>query len=317
MLSGALTERLRSAVSACLQQHVGPDERVLVALSGGIDSICLLDLLSTVLPARCLSALHVHHGISPNADGWAQFAEDTCRARAIAFRCERVVVERGSSDGLEAAARRARHAVFARAECDWVALGHHRDDQAETMLFNLLRGTGLTGAGGMQVRSGRLLRPLLGVGRGDIAAYAALHGLTWCEDESNTDTYYSRNFLRHQIFPRMQERLPAASQNLAQAAVRFSEACDLLDDLARIDLGMCDNFPFSVLLLQALPEQRGRNLLRYLLALNGVRIPGEMRLREALRQLVDAGPDRHPVVVFGSHQLLRRKGRVYLEPANS
>ena len=309
--------RLESAVAACLQRHVATGDRLLVGLSGGVDSVCLLHVLSKQVPAGCLAALHVHHGLSPNAAAWAQFSADFCRALAIPFSCHQVSVERGSDDGLEAAARRARHTVFAQAEADWVLLGHHRDDQAETMVFNLLRGSGLTGAAGMQARSGRLLRPLLDIGREDVVAYAAQHGLTWCEDESNADTYYSRNFLRQQVFPLLHGRWPATSRNLAQAAGRFAEAASLLDELARIDLGALENFPVPVSLLQSVSEPRGRNLLRYLLALNAVRIPGESRLREALRQLIDAAPDRHPAVTFGAHQLVRRKGQIYLDAASS
>jgi tRNA(Ile)-lysidine synthase len=220
-----------------------------------------------------------------------------------------VTVERSSVDGLEAAARRARHAAYDRIVADWILLAHHQGDRAETMLFNLLRGAGIRGAGAMRQRNGRLLRPMLPVTRADILAYARAHRLAWVDDESNTDTRYARNFLRHRIVPALQQRFPAVENRLASAAAHFAEASDLLDDLARLDLGdpSC-RFPLPVDRLMGLAEPRARNALRFLLSLHGVGIPSEQRLTEALRQCLTARPDRHPAIAFGPW-LLRRQGR--------
>lgn len=302
----------------CLDRHVLPGQHVVVALSGGIDSVSLLHALvilhELAHPAFRLSALHVHHALSPNADQWVEFCRDYCARLDIAFISTHVTVERASKDGLEAAARRARHAVFAAADADWLMLAHHREDQAETLMFNLLRGTGVTGAGAMRELNGRLLRPLLSIGRDTIEAYAREHCLEWIEDESNGDTRYARNYLRRNIFPELTRRFPAATKNLAGAAARFAEAQELLDDLARLDLGPDDaDFPVSLKRFGALDEVRARNLLRYLLAVRGVQIPSEIRLREALRQMLTAAEDRHPAIVLGQYRLVRRRGRVYLE----
>lgn len=285
----------------------------MVGLSGGIDSVVLLHALAA-LRHGSVSALHVHHGISPNADHWADFCSGLAQRLALPFMSIKVEVERASGDGLEAAARRARHAAFAAAQADWIVLAHHRDDQAETLLFKLLRGTGSAGAAAMRERSGKLLRPLLNVGRDEIACYAAEHRLDWIEDESNSDLRHARNFLRHRILAPMMARFPGAAKNLAGAAARFAEAQDLLDDLARLDLGATTGFPVTVAALQALPEPRARNALRYLLAGYAVMIPNEARLREALRQMLTAGSDRHPALQFGNHRLVRRRGLIYLEP---
>lgn len=260
-----------------------------------------------------LSALHVHHGLSANADRWEAFCDAYCQRLGIALSRTHVSVERGSRDGLEAAARRARHAAFAATEADWLVLAHHRDDQAETLFFNLLRGTGLAGAGAMRERSGRLLRPLLTLGRDEIEAYARRHQLEWIEDESNADVRHARNFLRGRIFPELSRRFPAAARNMAAASARFAEASDLLDNLARLDLGPADDFPVPIGALKSLDEARARNALRYLLARHRVMIPSEARLREALRQLLDAAPDRHPALMFGRHRLCRRRGQIHLE----
>lgn len=284
----------------------------MVALSGGIDSVVLLHAIWVALGS--FSAVHVHHGLNPAADRWAEFCADLCRAWRVPLTVRRVAVDRKSPDGLEAAARRARHQVFASLPATWVMTGHHRGDRAETLLFNLLRGAGVRGGGAMSERSGRLLRPLLGQGRSSILVYAQKHSLTWVDDDSNLDTRFSRNFLRHSILAELRGRFPAAEARLASASERFAEAADLLDDLAQIDLaGHAPSFPLDLGILDVLPEPRARNILRFLLQRHGVGIPSEERLREALRQFLTAAPDRHPAVSFGSRMLRRKGRRLFLE----
>jgi len=291
-----------------------------VGFSGGRDSVALLHVVQGLragLGYR-LSACHVNHRISPKAAEWQAFCQDFCRKLDVPLDTIAVDVPRGSAEGLEAAARTQRYAAFGGVDADWILLGQHRDDQAETMLFNLLRGTGLLGAAGMpEVRSLRpglaLLRPLLEVDRKDIDGYLLHNALEWVEDESNSDTGYSRNFMRHRVMPLLQTRFPAMAGSLAAAAGRFAEARMLLDDLALADLaGTPPSFPIPLARFANLPEPRGRNLLRFLLTRHGVRIPSEERLVEALRQLCDARPDRHPAVAFGDKQLRRMRGEVHL-----
>lgn len=291
----------------------------MLGLSGGVDSISLLHVLAGQSPGATwsLAALHVHHGLSPHADAWEGFCRETCGRLRVPFESVRVNVERGSPDGLEGAARRARHAAFAAATGDWVMLAQHRDDQAETLLFNLLRGTGLAGAAAMRERNGRLLRPWLDSGRETIEAYAAAHGLAWVEDESNADIRHSRNFLRRKIIPELQGRFPAAARNLAAASLRFAAALELLDELAQGDLGATTDFPLEAGLLTNLSEARACNVLRYLFARRQVMIPSEARLREALRQMREAAPDRHPALAFGRFRLARRGDRIHLESDDS
>lgn len=315
-----MPEALPVAIGSCLDRHVAAGQTLVAGLSGGVDSVVLLHCLRDLATARRLglSALHVHHGLSPHADAWEIHCQAVCADWSIPLAVERVAVERGSRDGLEAAARRARHAAFACSEGDWIVLGHHRDDQAETLLFNLLRGTGLRGAAAMGETRGGLLRPLLSVGREEIVDYARAHGLRWIEDESNADRGFSRNHLRHEVLADLEQRFPGSSANLAAASRRFAEACSLLDDLALIDLGAhAPDFPVDVSVFAALTEPRGRNLLRYLLQRHQIGIPSEERLREALRQLTQAAPDRHPAVAFGAYRLLRRGGRLIVETAQA
>lgn len=310
------TDLISSAIEACLDRHVAPGQTVTVGLSGGVDSVVLLHALrdSALRRNLGLGAVHVHHALSPNAEEWTSHCQQLAATWGIPLAVERVEVERGSADGLEAAARRARHAAFATVGGDWIALAHHRGDQAETLLFNLLRGTGLAGAAAMKEINGRLLRPLLEVGREDIEAYAARHGLRWIEDESNADTDFSRNYLRHEILASIEGRFPGSTANLAAAGRRFAEALALLDDLAVLDLrGSPADFPLEIGTLKVLAEPRARNLLRYLLKRRHIGIPSEERLREVVRQFINAAPDRHPEASFGQWRIFRRAGRILVE----
>ena len=293
----------------------------MVALSGGRDSVALLHVLLSLRRefGYDLAAVHVNHGISPNAGDWQRFCESSCADLGVALTVETVDVARDAPEGLEAAARDRRYEALGRADADWISLAHHRGDQAETLLFKLLRGTGLAGAAAMpEVRplgeGRRLIRPLLDVSRVQIDAYLEERRLGWMDDESNADAGYARNFLRHQVMPLLNSRFPAAEKKLASATAHFAEARDLLDELARLDLaGESAEFPLPLACLTRLPEPRARNLLRFLLARHGVQIPGEQRFRELLRQLREAAPGRQPAANFGSTRIFRRGGRIYLE----
>jgi len=307
------------AVQACLAglQH---DARIAVAFSGGLDSAVLLDIVAQTWAGRGgpLSAIHVHHGISDHADAWAESCRAICARWDINLSITRVSVPRDSREGLEAAARRLRYKVFEAHPAEHVLLAHHANDQAETLLFNLLRGTGVRGAAGIPICSGaagRYLRPLLGCSRAELERYADTHALTWVEDESNADTGYSRNFIRHAVLPVLSERFPTAVENLARATEYFAEAQLMLDEMAEADLGEHRDFPVPVSLLAGLSHARARNALRYLLALRSVQAPAAVRLEEALRQFIEAAPDRHPSLGLPTYRLFRARGQVAIEIA--
>lgn len=298
----SLSADLRARVGASLATRLWPDERLWVGLSGGCDSVVLLHLLSR-LGFGNLSAIHVHHGLSPNADAWAAFCAGYCERLGVPLSIRHVTVDASSGQGLEAAARAARYAAFAECSGDCLLLAHHRGDQAETVLFNLLRGTGVTGAAGMPVerrfRNMRLLRPLLDVSRAKIESYAAAEGLVWITDESNTDTSLTRNFLRHEALTAISQRFPSAEASLAQAANHFAEAAGLLDELAVLDwqsVGEGDAARLPALRQLSLP--RLKNLLRHRLRCLGWQVPVAARLEEFARQLQSAAPDRRPELVL-------------------
>ncbi|MCX7033443.1 MAG: tRNA lysidine(34) synthetase TilS [Arenimonas sp.] len=251
--------------------HAPHDGPVAIAFSGGLDSTVLLHLAAAdpALRARGLRALHVDHGLHPDSAHWAEACGDACAALGVAFESMRVAVQpRG--DGLEAAARDARRAAFARCQRDGelIALAHHRDDQAETVLLRLLRGSG-DGLGAMRpLRAfgcGWLWRPLLALPRSLLHDYAVQHGLRWIEDPSNASQHHDRNFLRHQVMPMLQQRWPQADASFARSAGLLAVQQDLLgaEDAKRLaQVQGVDPATLSVPALLALPEAWRHRVLR-------------------------------------------------------
>ena len=319
MVSGnSLVERVEAQIAPLVPAH----SAILVGLSGGVDSVVLLHLLHS-LAARYawqLSALHVHHGISRNADAWAEFCAGLCERLRIPFHVERVDIAPLREHGIEAAARKLRIAAFSRQDCDFVALAHHADDQAETLLLQMLRGAGVRGAGAMPVlvrhpASPALLRPLLHCARSEILDYAIAQGLQWVEDESNTNDSYPRNYLRHRVMPLLTQHFPAYRETLGRSARHFAEAGQLLDEFARLDAGQAlDGNAMRVATLRGLSPARARNLLRYFLHTQGAPMPQSTHLDEMLRQLCDARQDAAVNVRHGDYQVRRYRDKVYLLP---
>lgn len=265
----------------------GRGARLCVALSGGVDSVVLLHVLAALRDVAGfeLAAAHVHHGLSPHAGHWLEHCAALCRWLDVPFTPLQVSVPRDHPDGLEAAARAARHAALSGVTADWLVFGHHRDDQAETVLFRLLRGAGVRGAAAMAMIEPGRLRPLLTTSRSGILAWARAHDLSWVEDESNAELRHARNFLRHEILPRIESVFPAAAGMLARSAENFREADALLADLAVIDAAACGGEQLSIDALRRLPESRMRNLIRARIQALGLDAPPRARLLEAVRQL--------------------------------
>jgi tRNA(Ile)-lysidine synthase len=281
--------------------------RLAIGLSGGVDSMLLLDLgagLARDLGIE-LSALHVHHGLSPNADGWAAFCAAECAARGVPFALARVAVARGGGTSVEAEARAARHRAFAGLAVDAVALAHHADDQAETLLLQLLRGAGPPGLAAMPAERAPatgpvLLRPFLALPRSLLNAAALGRGLAWVDDESNADVRLRRNYLRAEVAPRLAVAFPGYPQTLARAAAHQADAARLADELAAIDAADgsgCDPVDGPTLAraclerAAALGGHRARNLLRWFLRRHALAAPSAARLDAMLRQLTGAAPD--------------------------
>lgn len=296
-----------------------PADAVCVGFSGGLDSTVLLHALHATARAadRVLTAVHVHHGLSPNADRWAEACLEACRRLDVPLDIERVDVPRDSPRGLEAEARAARYAVYAARREPVVALAHHLDDQAETVLLQLLRGTGLKGVAAMpRLRALNervmLYRPLLAFSRAELEAHARAQGLTWIDDESNLSRSHDRNYLRHEIAPLLDARFPAWRESVARFAAHASTAQSLLDELARID-GLPAHASMPLAVDRRLDEARRANLLRAFLARNDLAMPGEARLAEMARQLFDARTDAQVRIEHDGVVLTRYRGEVRIE----
>ena len=287
---------------------------VCVGFSGGVDSVVLLDALVEE-GARPVSAVHVHHGLSPNADAWADFCRSFCASRNVPLTVERIQVDRKSAEGVEGAARRLRYAVYAARPEPFVALAHHLDDQAETVLLQLLRGTGLKGVAAMpQMRAlpgstVRLYRPLLAFPRAALVARAKERRLEWIEDESNDSTRYDRNYLRHDLAPLLDARFPGWRESVARFARHAGSANELLEELARKD-GALDA---GLFIDATLSEARRANALRAFLALNEVPMPSEARLDEMARQLYGARGDARVAIEHAGIVLRRQRDTVHVD----
>jgi tRNA(Ile)-lysidine synthase len=261
--------------------------RVCVALSGGSDSVVLLHALAALrTDGWSLSAHHVHHGLSANADAWAAHCESFCASLAVPLTVERVTVDQRTGTGLESAARDARITSLDRVAADVIVLAHHAMDQAETLLLQLLRGSGPAGMAAMPAAAGRYLRPLLGVPKSALSSYGQLHQLQWVEDESNSDNRFSRNRLRNAVWPVLVDAFPAAETTLVRAAQLQAEVSELIDDLAKIDAAICvDENALVLQRFNALNAPRRANLLRFWLLENNIGPLASDTLREWLKQL--------------------------------
>ncbi len=300
---------------------------VCAAFSGGLDSTVLLHLLAALRAetGTALSALHVHHGLSPHADAWARHCAAVC-ATACGCRCRvaHVAVSRAPRTSLEEEARRSRYGVFAGAAEDIIALAHHADDQAETVLLQLLRGAGPKGLAGMPLLKpldkstapggALLLRPLLDFPRAALETCARTWQLAWIEDESNGDLRLKRNYLRSRVMPLLLEGFPAPVETLARAARHQAEAAHLLDTLGDLDLARAAaGAALQVEVLKGLDDQRLRNALRRWLDGGGLRQPSEARLAALVRALRDTNNDTQLRWEHEGASLLRHKGLLLLK----
>lgn len=320
-----MNDQVLRRVAGVLAAQGVRSRRVAVGLSGGLDSVVLLDLLNRLRGDfdLALSAIHVNHGISVNAADWERFCGSMCAALHIPLRVERVRVSH-QGEGVEAAARRLRYQAFAREDADFVALAHHMDDQAETLLLQLLRGAGAKGMAAMpelripfpnlghpDPQGPAILRPLLEVSRREISDYASARELEWVEDDSNSDSDLDRNYLRAQVMPLLAARFPGYRETFSRAARNMADQAQLAEDLAAIDLQSPDaRVPVETLRRLSVP--RALNLLRRMFALQGLPMPPRERLEEALRQCRDAAADAQVHVGFESHGLRCHRGMVAL-----
>lgn len=277
--------------------------------------------------------LHVHHGLQAAADGWRDRVEDLAGLLAAPLRQARVEVDAAGGKGIEAAARDARYAALARLAHEegigLVLLAHHRNDQAETVLLRLLRGTGLAGMAAMAPLKSRdglsYLRPWLDQDRATILraaqAFAGATGWQPVQDPTNADPRYTRAALRELLAPVLDARWPGWRAIVARHARHMAEANEILDEVARADFAAlepdADGASFSLAAWRRLSPARQAHVLRYWMGRQGARMPTEARLNDLLRQLRglhSLGHDRQLRVEQAGHVVRCHRGRVWIEP---
>ncbi|RBW47399.1 tRNA lysidine(34) synthetase TilS [Psychromonas sp. B3M02] len=302
--------------------------RLVVALSGGVDSVVLLRLLVQFqrdYPHYQVLAHNVNHGLSPHAEQWADFCEVYCASLNVKLLRSIVNIQKTSRNSLEALAREARYQCFSQhLQADDILLtGHHQDDQLETLLLALKRGSGSTGLQGIRAiqpfHNGHLVRPLLNFSRKQIIDYAETAGLKWVEDESNQDTDFDRNFIRHQITPLLTERWPAIASSASRTARLCQEQQGLVDEVAAQDLqqSMCVRLgtqTLSIAALVDLSQARRNNLLRYWLKFNGLDYPSSKQLTVLWQEVALAEQGKQPCLQLASNTIQRYQGELYIVP---
>ncbi|WP_334178178.1 tRNA lysidine(34) synthetase TilS [Pseudoxanthomonas sp.] len=298
--------------------------RVWVAFSGGLDSTVLLHRLAQdpAVRRQGLRAIHVHHGLHADADAWAAHCEAQCVSRGVPMQVHRVRVDAAHGEGVEAAARHARHAVFMQAmqAGDIIALAHHRDDQAETFLLRALRASGPEGLAAMRpwraFGAGWLWRPLLDMPRSALEAYARAASLSWIEDPSNASTAFDRNFLRHEVLPLLRARWPHADAAFARSAALNADAAGLLARQDRELLARAATADPAALQVGALRDacvaSRARALRHWIDSLSLPPLPAEGVARIDAH-LLDARADAHAEFAWHGAIVRRWRGLLHAE----
>jgi len=311
-----------------------PVKRLVLGYSGGLDSAVLFHLLqhyvknvqqtaAKKITGLSLVALHVNHGLQMQASQWAQHCLAQAAIYGIEMQLIETVVQKKTGQSLEDAARDARYQIFQAfvKEGDVLCLAHHQNDQAETLLFRLLRGSGPLGLAAMRDQLGfgpaALVRPLLRCSRNELENYARRQGLNWVDDPSNEDVHFDRNYLRHEILPRLQQRWPAVIKTFARVADINQDTVQLLTEVAQEDYeiaGRNQGQQLCVLALRNFSDQRIDNLLRYWLQTQGSPLPNRHNLWRIRQELLQPGVGSEARVTWANTEVRVYQHALYCLP---
>ena len=298
------------------------NKTVWVAFSGGLDSSVLLHAVCAVAVSagRRVCAVHVNHGLHDDAARWSQHCAQICKQMQIAFEDILVDTTPYLHLGVEGAARTARYQAFEARfnENDVVLTAHHADDQLETVLLQLFRGSGSLGLAGCAARrplgNAELLRPLLRVRREQIAAYAEQFNLQWLHDPANDSMQFDRNYLRHELMPRLHARWPGLHATISRVAQWQSENAELLDELAQSDLNqIAGDSVLSCSRLLEFGDARLRNVLRWWIRTNEFPVPNAQVMQRIIEDAVKSNQDRAPCVSWQQCEIRKYRDGLYLQ----
>ena len=300
-----------------------------LAYSGGLDSHVLLHLLVTAnLP---ITAIHINHGLSPNAQHWEQHCAAICKNLQVSYQSIVVVVRPAQGESLEACARTVRYAEFAKimGKNDCLLTAHQQDDQAETILLQMLRGAGPKGLAAMPQQAvfaaGSLLRALLAYSRAELVQYARAQQLQWIDDESNFTNDLARNYLRHEIIPILAKRWPGVNKTFARAAMHCAQAAELIDELAEQDYQTVRQLSsnrflsvqpiaLSIVQLKKLSDARQSNVLRYWFGQLALPMPTSSQGQQIQMQMLSSNNAATPTVLCQGIAIRRFQGLIYALP---
>ena len=297
---------------------------VLVGLSGGSDSVALLTIFKEFQDdyGIDLSAIHVDHNLSKKSHSWAEFCQNYCCQIGVPLTLVSVEIDKKSGLGVEGAARDARYDVFSKQPVSFVALGHHLDDQVETFIMQLMRGSGAKGLSSMpSIRNPwggdrpSLIRPWLNIRKRTIEDFLRVNSISWVEDESNYDQTFDRNFIRHSLLPLINKRFPASFKTISRSAKNLADTEVLTQEVAVSDEFFVskDSKGLSIKLLSKLSFERRINLLRYLFIKYGGQYPSRALLLETLDQIYSAAQDAEVCIRYGNISLRRYGMKLFLE----
>ena len=306
-------------IEAIISKEIGSlvSRKFLLAFSGGVDSVVLLDLLVNVLKeSDALRIIHINHNLNEHSNDWAQFSSEICEKYDLPLICESVEPKRHGK-GLEADARELRYQSFRDViqDDEYLLTGHHQDDQMETLLYRIFRGTGIDGL--MAIRreikfgKGFLYRPMLNISREKIEEYAQLKNLKWIYDSSNDDSSYDRNFLRKDIIPSIKKRWPSVENKVSRLSVIAEQNQLLLNELATEDVGPLKNY--NHLDIETLSEKsypRIINIFRFMIKKNNMSVPSMQVLNEGIKTLMHS-KSKSPSMTWNDNTIRRYKHRLY------
>ena len=323
-LKTPISEVVQAVLSAL--SNIDNVKRYWIAFSGGIDSHVLIHVLAShrhQLGEVELQAVHINHSLHQNADQWAERCQRMCEQLKVGFVAIDVDATPRTGESPEARARTVRYEAISRLikPGDCLLTAHHQDDQVETLLLQLMRGSGPKGLSAMpeisSFNDGLIARPLINVRRDAIQAYAVKHRLKWIDDDSNQDIKYDRNFLRHEVIPKLQQRWPSLSQTISRSARYCAEASDILEKTAiaaleRINPYGGDSLSITGLQQYSIVEQK--NILRYWFQLKGLNTPSSAQLDQVVDQILTAAVDATPRLTWEGSEVRRYRDKLFAFP---